>query len=146
MVQALDMEVSQFNIRTLYVAPGGFRTNFVQSITDHAPLLASSSNPKSKDADALGTGPTLIDDYGPLREAGAAFVSTVQDKMRGDPVKGARVMVDVVKGEGCARGREMPKRLFLGSDAYTDTRANLEGFLGEMELSRELTQGMTGGI
>lgn len=154
MVQGLDLEVLQFNIRTLYVAPGGFRTNFIDApLAAATGLSASSSGDTKQGVDSTPTTTTttaqpassnLLDEYAPLREAAPGFLSTVGDTMPGDPTKGARIMVDVVKSEGCARGREMPKRLFLGSDAYKETHARLEGFLRELELSRELTQGICG--
>jgi hypothetical protein len=47
----------------------------------------------------------------------------------GDVGKATKVMVDVLKGEGCAKGREMPERMPIGADAVDITRARHKEFL-----------------
>ncbi|KAF2729654.1 NAD(P)-binding protein [Polyplosphaeria fusca] len=44
----------------------------------------------------------------------------------GDSVKAVKVMIDVVKGEGVAEGKEMPTRLILGSDSVDFVKDKLE--------------------
>ena len=41
----------------------------------------------------------------------------------GDPVKGVKVMVDVVRGEGVAAGRPTPIVLPLGTDSFETIKA-----------------------
>lgn len=91
-------EVAQFGIRSFMFEPGFCRTHFVPK----------AERPASKNQ---------IDDYTPMRD----FVTTVVEKIAGhevgDPRKVVKVMVDLVKGEGVAEGRQVPNRLILGSDA-----------------------------
>ncbi|KAJ8582665.1 hypothetical protein M405DRAFT_749909, partial [Rhizopogon salebrosus TDB-379] len=43
-------------------------------------------------------------------------------KQPGDPMKAMKVVVDIVRGEGVAVGREWPLYLVLGEDAERDVR------------------------
>ncbi len=36
----------------------------------------------------------------------------------GNPEKGVQIMLDVVRGEGVAQGKEFPKSLLMGSDTF----------------------------
>lgn len=47
----------------------------------------------------------------------------------GDPEKAVEVMLDVVKGEGVAEGKDTPFRLPLGSDGLEVMRAKCSGTL-----------------
>jgi hypothetical protein len=47
----------------------------------------------------------------------------------GDPEKAVEVMIDVVKGEGVAQGKEMPERLPLGADALATARKRMVDYL-----------------
>ncbi|KAI0089312.1 NAD-P-binding protein [Irpex rosettiformis] len=98
-------ELAQFNIRVTVVIPGSFRTN------------------------ALGQPITMnkhIPDYDDLRERGQAKFSALSGSEKGDPAKAMELLVDVVRGEGHAYGREWPMWLFMGSDVYRDVRAKCE--------------------
>ena len=98
-------ELAQFNIRVTVVIPGSFRTN------------------------ALGqpiTGNKHIPDYDALRERGHAVFASISGNEKGDPAKAMELLVDVVRGEGDAYGREWPMWLFMGKDVYRDVRAKCE--------------------
>lgn len=98
-------ELAQFNIRVTVVIPGSFRTN------------------------ALGQPMTIhkhIADYDDLRERGLAKFSALSSNEKGDPSKAMELLVDVVRGEGHAYGREWPMWLFMGSDVYRDVRAKCD--------------------
>ena len=51
----------------------------------------------------------------------------------GDKNADGGIVVDVVRGEGAAVGREWPLWLVLGRDAYTDVRAKCERVLRTMD-------------
>jgi hypothetical protein len=51
----------------------------------------------------------------------------------GDPVKLVGIILDLVRGEGVAEGREVPFRLPLGSDCYEDLKAKCEETLRLLE-------------
>lgn len=63
-----------------------------------------------------------IADYAPIREAVEQFAQQIDGTERGDPNKCAQVIVDVVKGEGGAKGKELPERLPIGPDAVERMR------------------------
>ncbi|TFY50877.1 hypothetical protein EVG20_g11280 [Dentipellis fragilis] len=96
-------ELRHLNIRVLPVAPAAFRT---QGFTAPTPL----GQP--------------IADYDPLRTQLAEVVKKriLENPEVGDPRKGMEILVDVVRGEGRAAGREWPSLLFLGAEAQKQIR------------------------
>ncbi|KAH8590717.1 hypothetical protein B0O99DRAFT_598750 [Bisporella sp. PMI_857] len=57
-----------------------------------------------------------IAEYAPLNTIVGGFVQQMNGNQPGDGQKAVAVMIDVVKGEGIAEGKEIPERLPLGSD------------------------------
>lgn len=43
-------------------------------------------------------------------------------KQPGDPVKGFNVMIDIVRGEGFAKGKTVPLSILLGTDCYNQVK------------------------
>ena len=46
------------------------------------------------------------------------FISALSGNQPGDTRKGAEVILDLVRGDGVAKGKEVPKSLVLGSDCF----------------------------
>lgn len=88
-VESLQQEVAPFNIKTLLVEPGYFRTEFLNQ-----------NNAKYTS--------TSFEDYKPLCEAVFSSSRATEGKQTGDPVKGVNRIIDIVKGEGFAAGKEFP--------------------------------------
>lgn len=91
------------NIRVLVVAPGSFRTEGIYGqkyYTDNT-----------------------IADYDAMRELSRQRFGSIAGKEKGDPNKAMEVVVDVVRGEGVAKGKTWPGLLVLGEDAEGDVRA-----------------------
>ncbi|KAK7041596.1 hypothetical protein VNI00_009183 [Paramarasmius palmivorus] len=106
--ETLSVEVSPFNVRTLIVEPSAFRTEGIVSAFPYQPT---------------GT----ISDYNSVRERiYKYFTEQVEGKQRGDPEKAVELIVDVVRGEGCAAGRPWPLYLPLGVDAILGIRQKCE--------------------
>lgn len=61
-------------------------------------------------------------DYGELAERVQAGLKASDGKQKGDPMKGAKVMVDIVKWEGVAEGRVTPRRMPLGAACWETVR------------------------
>lgn len=105
-------ELAQFSIRVSVVIPGSFRTG------------------------ALGQPMTInkhIPEYDLLRERGAARFNSISGNERGSPSKAMELLVDVVRGEGRAYGREWPMWLFMGADAYRDVRGKCDRVLNALD-------------
>ncbi|KAK4156060.1 hypothetical protein C8A00DRAFT_41437 [Chaetomidium leptoderma] len=100
-VDSLAAEVAPFNIRAIDFEPGFFHTALtdVAKLTQYAP-----------------TGLPL-EAYAGHRAAMAAVAVETDGNERGDARKGVELMVDVIRGEGCASGRKLPPRLPIGEDA-----------------------------
>ncbi|KAI5923458.1 hypothetical protein F4810DRAFT_668996 [Camillea tinctor] len=99
LVESLSRETAEFGIKTLLIEPGRFRTKLLS--TGNAHII-----------------PTRIPDYA---SSNAKFVDGIhgQDQAQpGDTEKGVRIIVDLVRREGCAAGREIPFRIPLGADCY----------------------------
>lgn len=96
MVESLGAEIAPFNIKPIIFTPGIFRTKaFSTSYQYHQSSLP---------------------EYAPIDAGTKAFVEGMNGQEPGDPVKAVERMIDVVRGEGMAAGKEMPFRLPLGTD------------------------------
>ncbi|KAH8901299.1 NAD(P)-binding protein [Thozetella sp. PMI_491] len=100
LAHGLQVELAPFGIRTVLFEPGFFQTEM--SSPGHI-LMAAPSNE--------------LEAYAPLRQAAAEIAMKVNGNNPGDPKKGVELMVDVIRGEGCAAGRKFPSRLPIGADA-----------------------------
>jgi hypothetical protein len=47
-------------------------------------------------------------------------------------------MIDVIKGEGAAKGKEFPTALLMGSDCYNTVKDILEGTLETNEVWKDV--------
>ncbi|KAJ7678097.1 hypothetical protein DFH06DRAFT_1316882 [Mycena polygramma] len=99
-------------LRVLLVEPGAFRTAI-------AGQEYHTSNP--------------IADYDALRTKSVARFATLMGTEPGDPAKAMEAVVDVVRGEGNAKGRPWPGRLALGQDVEQDVRAKCAKVLGGLD-------------
>ncbi|KAJ3805572.1 hypothetical protein F5876DRAFT_81633 [Lentinula aff. lateritia] len=95
--ETLATELAFFSIRVLIVQPSSFRTENMLTYPYH--------NDK------------LIPEYDILREKALAGAGSLHGNQPGDPVKAVELVVDVVRGEGKAKGRKFPRYLPLGSNA-----------------------------
>ncbi|TFY71380.1 hypothetical protein EVG20_g1624 [Dentipellis fragilis] len=94
---ALDNELGPLGLRSMNFEFGYFRTTF----------LAPSQRTEST---------TRIKDYDEACGAAAAALAAYDGKQPGDPIKGIKVMVDLIRGEGVAAGRKVPHTIQFGSD------------------------------
>ncbi|KIW06126.1 hypothetical protein, variant 2 [Verruconis gallopava] len=105
--ESLSGEVASFGIRTLLVEPGRYRTK-----------LLSSGNMKPTTSN--------IPDYAEYSKNLVAAISGESGKQPGDPVKLVETVVDLVRGEGIAWGKQIPFRLPMGLDCYDEILNKLE--------------------
>jgi NAD(P)-dependent dehydrogenase (short-subunit alcohol dehydrogenase family) len=103
MGETLAVELAPFNIRVLIVEPGAFRTENIYS-------------------NKFDTWTNPIPDYDETRAETLAKYEAIPGNQPGDPMKAMKFVVDVVRGEGAAAGREWPLYLVLGEDAERDVR------------------------
>ena len=102
-VECLQTEIASFGVRNILFEPGLFRTK-----------VWSQGN--------IVWGNLGIPDYAELDGALRTGVAGIDGNQPGDPAKAAERMVDVVRGEGMAAGREIPLRMPLGRDSLEDMR------------------------
>lgn len=100
-------------MRVLIACPGGFRTENIHT----APLTIDRHIPA----------------YDTYREAEFALFNERWRQAPGDPAKAVEVLVDVVRGEGKARGRELPLYLLLGNPTYAAARDHCNMLLRSMD-------------
>jgi hypothetical protein len=96
--QTLQDEVSQFGIHTVLFDIGSFRTRVA-------------------DPDNLKLTIPHIADYTEMWTFLTDHVQSMHGNQPGDPRKGAERMIDVLKQEGRASGKAIPKRIPIGPDA-----------------------------
>ncbi|KAK0229963.1 hypothetical protein EDD85DRAFT_850119 [Armillaria nabsnona] len=108
--ETLHVEVSPLGLRSICIDFGYFRTSFLTG--DHRkPYVAK------------------IDDYKEITEKVESALQAYNGKQPGDPKKGVQVMLDVVRGEGVAQGKEFPNSLLLGSDCFEGVQDQIQGYL-----------------
>ncbi|KAL1615428.1 hypothetical protein SLS56_011818 [Neofusicoccum ribis] len=118
--ESVAQEVKPLGIRTMIVQPGFFRTA----------LLHPNNSTFAE---------TAFDDYKPLVAPLYEQYRGAHGKQTGDPEKGASCIVDVVKGEGLAEGKEPPATLVLGSDCVAVVRQKCEETLNSLKEWEELS-------
>ncbi|KAK2839352.1 hypothetical protein FQN49_006222 [Arthroderma sp. PD_2] len=114
-------EVEQFGIRHCLVEPGFFRTR----------LLDPSAN--------IADSTARIADYKETNATAEKNLMAFNGLQLGNPVKGAEVIYDVVTSTGCAKGRELPSLLPLGSDASVEIAKAASQVLAEIETWKEVS-------
>ncbi|KAE9365403.1 oxidoreductase,short chain dehydrogenase-like protein [Stipitochalara longipes BDJ] len=102
-VETLNLETKPLGIQSLLVEPGFFRTD-----------LLNSNNVVYIDS--------KIDDYKPVTESLFATFKGYNQQQPGDPAKGVQRIIDTVKSENDAAGKDFPVSLALGSDAVEQLR------------------------
>lgn len=104
----MSQEVAPLGIRVTAIAPGQFRTDFL----DDTSVRKSSSEDTAYDNTVGAT---------------MAKLAQVNHKQLGNPDRAARVIVEAVKSDN------PPLHLLLGSDALQRARSKLEAVVQEME-------------
>ncbi|KAM6493355.1 hypothetical protein JOM56_011489 [Amanita muscaria] len=122
--ESLAMEVRQFNIRVTIVEPGGFKTKGTDNNVEWRGVYEP------------------IPDYDEFRTSTLEKIDPVMKAFRGDARKAMELVVDVVRGEGKAKGRPWPLHLFVGKEAFDSVKAKCEAVLsmlqGWEEVARDL--------
>ncbi|KZT05044.1 NAD-P-binding protein [Laetiporus sulphureus 93-53] len=111
--ETLAAELAPFNIRVLLIVPGEFRTP------------GNGKRPYALNHH--------VQDYDGAREATIQRLEEHFKHVRGDPAKAMELLVDVVRGEGKAKGRPFPARLLLGDATFKGAKAHCERMKEDME-------------
>jgi hypothetical protein len=120
-VECLKAEISQFNISTHLVVLGMFRTN-----------ILNSDRWKLEESDSTSAYASTIGAYGDR-------LRCADGKQPGDPRLAAERIVDLVSGEGWFEdAKEMPFRVFLGSDCERTVSAKCEAVLKALDANKDL--------
>ncbi|KAI0920223.1 hypothetical protein AcV5_010023 [Taiwanofungus camphoratus] len=104
--ETYSAELAQFGVRVLVFSPGAFRTENVHT----APYLMNSRIPA----------------YDAFREAALEDFRNRWSRPKGDPAKAMELLVNVVRGEVDAQGRDLPLVLPIGNPTYAAARAHCE--------------------
>ncbi|KAL4923123.1 uncharacterized protein BDV17DRAFT_277974, partial [Aspergillus undulatus] len=118
--EALNQEVVPLGIKTLLVEPGQFRTGLL--------------SPQNSNYAERG-----IPEYAGIAESSFEAFRNAHSKQRGDPAKGVGRIIDVVRGENGAAGRDWPGELALGPDAVAALRRKCEEMLKKLATWEELS-------
>ncbi len=110
LAEGLKKELAHLNVKVLILEPGFFRTSIL--------------TPEN-----LQLGSAHLEDYKEVNDGLKQVLIGSNGQQPGDPVRGVKIVIDVVKGEGVAKGRNMPFRLPMGSDAIDCMKAKCEDTL-----------------
>lgn len=119
LVEGLDQEISPFGIQSLLIEPGRFRTKLLS--TDNLKAVQSQ-----------------IPDYVEVSKERRAGLAKEDQTQPGDTQKAVEIILDLVRNEGCAQGRNVPFRLPLGTDCYDSVKAKCESTLELLEEWRDV--------
>ncbi|KAI7339883.1 hypothetical protein KC315_g1013 [Hortaea werneckii] len=72
-------------------------------------------------------------EYPTLKKMCTDLVPTLHGNQPGDTAKAARLVIDLVKGEGVGEGRELPLALPIGNDAFVKIKEQTEATLKMLE-------------
>lgn len=120
LTEALRDEVAHLGIQVVLIEPGHFRTNF----------LSAGHRVKAN---------RIIDDLKPAVDPYRGVFNAYDQNQPGDPVKGARFIVDALAGQGECKGKTLPLRLALGKDAVGIVEGVLDQSKKQLEEWRELS-------
>ncbi|KAK3169840.1 putative secondary metabolism biosynthetic enzyme [Lepraria neglecta] len=96
-VESLQKEIEVFGIKCIIFEPGFYRTKAFSAQNFHFNV-------------------PRIPEYAEFNKGLRGFIEACDKNQPGDPTKFAERVIDVIKGEGLAEGKDMPIRLPLGSD------------------------------
>jgi len=116
--ETLSVELAPFSIKVLIVAPGSFKTEGIYG----QKFFTSNSIPV----------------YDELRNLAMKRFGAIPGTQKGDPDKAMEAVVDVVKGEGKAKGRSWPLYLALGDDADEGIRQKSSKLLRHVDEWRDV--------
>lgn len=119
MSESLARELEPFGIRVLLVEPGAVRTNFLNA---HVEPRAGMNKAY------VGT---------PLEDLLRVF-RTNAGTQKGDAVRCAQRILEVVDGTGMGVGKENMLRLPLGSDCYKRLEKKVEALQGTLSQTKEI--------
>ncbi|KAM7191699.1 hypothetical protein V8F20_009176 [Naviculisporaceae sp. PSN 640] len=112
-VECLRKEVSPLGIQCIALESGGMPTHLGQPRDDAS-------------VESFGTETPGIAAYQPgLASLGGMFMSDPMAYMPGDLGKVSKLIVDIIKREGLAEGKDLPARVLFGSDAYESVTQKL---------------------
>ncbi|KAF1959196.1 NAD(P)-binding protein [Byssothecium circinans] len=101
--EGFQEEAELFGIQTIIIEPGYFRTKIFDPSNIVIDVLPNEA-------------------YKEVNEGMQKLAQAVNGNQPGDPKKAAERIIDVVRSEGMAVGRTLPKRLPLGQDSLADIR------------------------
>ena len=88
----------------------------------------------------MKSGTSKFEDYRELSEIISSQFDQLAGNQPGDTQKGVNLVIDVVKGENGAEGKEWPSSLLLGSDAVDLIRKRCEDKLRELSEWEKLSR------
>jgi len=121
--ETLAVELAPSGIKVLIVEPGAFKTEGIYGQT------------------YFTTNPVPENDE--IRAASIKLFASVAGTQKGDPDKAMEAVVDVVRGEGAAKGRPWPLYLALGDDAEAGIREKCGKLLQHLEEWGDVTRGVS---
>jgi len=112
--EAMTHELAPLGIRSVAIEPGPFRTNFL-------------------DGSSLAFTGHVIEDYASTSGAARTWATDFNYGQQGDPVKAAKIIVDLADRE------ELPERIQLGANAFDDVAAKVARTARDQETWRSVS-------
>lgn len=107
--------------------PGYFRTNIIDNLDLYKPRIAE-YEPLIGEIFRVYQGKSYDWLYRSKKKTHIAPLAS-STYLPGDPKRGVEVIIDLVRGEGIAQGRDVPIDLTLGTDGHDGIRSVCENML-----------------
>lgn len=121
--ETMDIEVAPLGLRSINIEPGYFRSKLI-------------------DPNNRTIYHNTITDYKESMEGMDAIFKSLDGTQPGDSAKLGEAIVDIVKGQGLAAGKTLPRSLQLGDDCYEAVKKELTDRLQVLEEWKEVTTGL----
>lgn len=158
--QAYAAELASFNVRTLLIEPGGMQTQnwnniikadslgFASDAEVPPSIVPPSTSPSFTTPNGIATAPIKnLSAYTELKRRAYAFMDDQRDSQPSSAIKIARVLADLVRGEGVAfnsqgKLRPWPEWLMLGEDVDSDVREKCKRTIELLDEWRDVVLGV----
>lgn len=137
MSDTLDEEISPFGLRSICFDSGCFRTPVLGKVR-YKPGAIEDYREAGEVTNAALLG-TYFVNHRMVVQRLTLYHTAYNGAQKGDPIRGVNTIIDVIKREGVAQGKDIPSGFSLGADCYETVKNHCEDTLQRLEAWKEVT-------
>lgn len=133
----LHEEIAPFGLRSICFDFGCFRTPVLEKRPRWVPVLEAYKDAGEK-ANTMLLGTSHLYTSISLTYFISCVNAVHSGYQKGDPVRGVHAIINIIKGEGPATGKNIPSGFALGADCYVTVKEHCEDTLARLEEWKEV--------